>query len=114
HPLTLSPRHPLTLSPCHPVTPQVTGDTFRYDRPLLGAIVEGDAVIGIAAQEEAGMAGEAGCNPGDALEMAQMVLRNGAVPADDLVIDRCGADLHGQAQLAAHAFQQPRVAPADH
>src|SRR5947209_11276612 len=57
---------------------------------LLGAIVDRDAVIRVAAQEKAGVCGEPLFDRGDSLRMAEHVLRDGPLPADDVDEDRLG------------------------
>src|SRR5262249_31936928 len=71
---------------CHNATrsTQIANHLFRQDFPLFGAVVERDAAVRVSPQEEAGVAAAALLQAADALQVAQVVLRNGPRPADDV------------------------------
>src|SRR5437899_3583561 len=96
-------------------------DSFRLDEGshlagkefgLFRAIVEPNAVIGIAAEEESRMRSSQsldGCHP---VKVSEMILWNGPIPADDMMKYRRRRDAHGEAQLGLHGLKQAIVIPA--
>src|SRR4051812_33433029 len=72
-----------------------TGEPFG----LFGAVVERDAVIGVAAEEQPRVPGRALLDPGDALAVAEQVLRDRPVPAHDVMKDRRRRDAQRQPHL---------------
>src|SRR5205823_378239 len=81
---------------------------------LLDAVVKADAVIAVAAEKQAEVAPQALLDPGHAVEVSQMVLRDGPVPAHKLMKDGSGRDAERQPQLATHRRHETVVVPVDH
>jgi hypothetical protein len=52
---------------------------------LLHAIIHGHSPVGVAADEEPRMTRKALIDPGDPFKVPEEILRNGAVPADNVV-----------------------------
>src|SRR5690349_4678182 len=79
---------------------------------LLGAVVQRHAAVAVAAQKKTGMPGSACFNSTYPLGVADVVLRNRAVPADDVVQNRGRLNAQGQAEVVANRLHQPLVVPA--
>ncbi len=91
-----------------------SGNLLGKDGSSFDAVVESPAMIGVAGQEKSRMASQTLLDPGYPVEMSQQVLRNGWVPANYVVEDRCRADTHRQAQLGKHGLEEPIIVPANH
>src|SRR3954451_1838771 len=59
------------------------GQPPGQDFGLFGAVIEGHAVVSVAAEEQPRVTGGPLLDPGHAVEVAQVILRDGPVPADD-------------------------------
>src|SRR5579884_861514 len=121
--LPMKPAPPVTRIVCgmrHPHTSRGGGalavvgmDTLRQNIGLLGAVIERYAVIGVASQEQARVALDSIFNPTDALDVAELILRDRLLPADKPLKDRCGRDAHRQFQFGSHGCQQTVIVPAE-
>src|SRR5205823_4409563 len=120
------PLHRTELANGGPVSPpSMTGANGRrasynryhlpgHPRRLFDTVVERNPVVGIAGEEEAGEAGGPGLDGGDPLAVADEVLRDGRLRADDPVKHRCGRDALGQPQLGPHGGEEAVVVPVHH
>src|SRR5262245_41026561 len=81
---------------------------LRLPRDLLGlscTIVEGDAVEGVAGQEETGILRHRGLDALHAVQVAEHVLRNRSRVTDEAREDRFARHTHGEAKLGVHRLQ---------
>src|SRR5262245_54044094 len=70
----------------------VPGNHRGEEPRLLDAVVEADTAVAVAAEEQPGVVLHALLDPGDAVQVSQVILRDGAVPAHDMMEDGCRCD----------------------
>src|SRR6266481_2834323 len=87
------------------------GDPTGHFLGLLGAVIKGDAMISVAGQKKAGISPGPVLDPGDQLQMTQVVLRNRRIPSNDGMENRLGRDSHGLLQFCSDGPEQSLVIP---
>src|SRR5205085_4988036 len=85
---------------------EVGGDAGGDEFALLGAVAQRDAAVGVARQEESGVPGGRGLDAPDAVEVADLVLRDRTRPPDDAAEDRLAAHAHRQSDLGVDGLRQ--------
>src|SRR3954468_8275225 len=97
---TRPPRPGKGTSPGEPTSAaDITGHAAGEKDGLFGAIVKGHPVVGVPADEQAGVGGDAGLNALNALQVPDQVLRDGGRPPRDLNEGRRRRDAHRQPQF---------------
>src|ERR1700722_6370961 len=72
---------------------------------LFDTIVDRDAAIAVSAQVEPGMLAQLLLYTSDAIQMADVILRNGSFPAHHVMHDRLCGDAERQTHLVTHSGQ---------